>query len=82
MGKSLIMPQSIPPQMVTRIQDELKQLDDESVIIDGIVLKPSQCYHFDSNPAHILFNTNCPDSLKERVQAILAKYSSADEVGS
>ena len=53
---------------------ELNELDNEVVEIDGTVLKPSQCYHFETDPVHLLFNTNCPDTLKQRVNAIIAKH--------
>jgi hypothetical protein len=76
------MPTTISPDMFIKIQEELKQLDNEPVIIDGIQLKPSQCYHLDTDPAHVLFNTNCPQSLKERIEAILDKYSQSNETGS
>jgi hypothetical protein len=53
---------------------ELKELDKESVEFDGIRMKPSKCYMFSLNPPYILFNTNCPDSLREKLLAILRKY--------
>lgn len=61
--------------VMNRLKRELDELDSEMVEIDGIALKPSQCYHFDTSPAHVLFNTNCPESLKTKVQAIIARYS-------
>lgn len=69
-------------QIIEKMKAELGELDRDAVIIDGIHLKPSQCYHFDTDPMHILFNTNCPDSLKEKVEAILSKYSRSDESSS
>ena len=57
----------------------LVELDRELVEIDGISIKPSQCYHLAADPPHVLFNTNCPDSLKEKVQAILAQYTDGNE---
>jgi hypothetical protein len=60
--------------IINRIQAELNELDANPVEIDGKKLKPSQCYHFNVSPAHVLFNTNCPDSLRQRVEEILAKY--------
>ena len=65
--------------VMNRIRQELEKLEDEPVQIDGVSLKPSQCYHLEADPAHVLFNTNCPDSLKEKVQAILDKYSERNE---
>lgn len=54
--------------------NELHELDRELVKIDGQTIKPSQCYHFETDPLHLLFNTNCPDSLKERINGIVKKY--------
>jgi hypothetical protein len=53
---------------------ELKELDKETVEFNGIQMKASQCYSFSLNPASILFNANCPDSLIEQVPAVLRKY--------
>ena len=73
------MPYSLQPDLLNKIQAELNELDRELVTLDGKILKPSQCYRFSADPMHVLFNTNCPDSLKERVNAIIAKYSPPDE---
>jgi hypothetical protein len=62
-----------------RLRLELADLDREQVEIDGISMKPSQCYRLETDPAHILFNTNCPSTLKERIQALLTKYVPHDE---
>jgi hypothetical protein len=70
-------PRQIDKQVIEKLKAELGELDRDAVIIDGIHLKPSQCYHFDIDPVHVLFNTNCPDSLKEKVQAILLKYENS-----
>jgi len=61
---------------IERIKAELTALDQEMVNADGIALKPSQCYHFESNPLHVLFNTNCPDALRQKVQDIISKHIS------
>jgi hypothetical protein len=61
---------------------ELNDLDKDLVEIDGTVLKPSQCYHFETNPVHMLFNTNCPEALKQKIQAILAKHLASYESSS
>jgi hypothetical protein len=74
------MPYPLHPDIADKIRSELNELDRELVKINGKTLKPSQCYRFSADPMHVLFNTNCPDSLKERVNAIIAKYAiSADE---
>jgi hypothetical protein len=60
---------------------ELQALDQEKFDLMDSSLKPSQCYHFGTEPAHLLFNTNCPDSLRKKVKAIMAKYVSGYEDG-
>ena len=57
-----------------KIKAELTKLDRETVEADGVHLKPSQCYHFEVDPLHILFNTNCPDELKQKVQEIISRH--------
>ncbi|MGZ8517451.1 MAG: hypothetical protein ACXWWD_08880, partial [Chitinophagaceae bacterium] len=64
----------LSPDILEKIKAELGELDRQFVEIEGKRLKPSQCYRFDLDPAHILFNTNCPDDLKKKVQSILSKY--------
>ncbi|MBO9658634.1 MAG: hypothetical protein J7527_07390 [Chitinophagaceae bacterium] len=56
------------------IKTELADIELEWVEIDGKKLKPSQCYKLLTDPVTILFNTNCPDSLRKRIQAIIARY--------
>ena len=65
--------------MINLIRAELSLLDNDLVEVDGNQLKPSQCYRFELDPLHVLFNTNCPDHLREKVESILFKYVSADE---
>ena len=60
---------------------ELEALENELVPVDGIFLKPSQCYRFETDPVHLMFNTNCPDDLKKKVQAILHKHLPSYESG-
>ena len=62
-----------------RLREELHALDNETIEIEGKPFRPSQCYRFETDPAHILFNTNCPESLREKVQSILSKYTREDE---
>lgn len=66
---------------ISRLKTELAELDREWVDVDGMKMKPSQCYRFEARPAHVLFNTNCPDTLKNRIEALLAKYLPHDESG-
>ena len=66
--------QKIDALLIERIKAELSELDNELVNADGIQLKPAQCYHFETNPLHVLFNTNCPDELKQKVQDIISRH--------
>lgn len=54
--------------------DELETLDREVIELKGLTMKPSQCYHLSVDPVHILFNENCPEWLKDRVNGILKRY--------
>jgi len=73
------MDNSLSPEMIKKLRVELDLLDQDLVEIDGIKLKPSKCYYFGTNPGHILFNINCPEGLKEKVESILLKYKQVDE---
>lgn len=57
----------------------LHQLDKEKVDLDGIQVLPSQCYRLETDPPHILFNTNCPDSVRQKVEEILSNYTDKNE---
>lgn len=76
------MTHNIPFKVLEQVKAELNLLESETIEVDGLQLKPSQCYHLGMDPAHVLFNTNCPDMLKERVSAILTKYAADHESGS
>jgi hypothetical protein len=65
---------ALDPLWYEDLLSELAELDREPVLVDGKTLKPSQCYHVGTDPTHVLFNTNCPDELKEKVNRVLAKY--------
>ncbi|RYY52545.1 MAG: hypothetical protein EOO09_21095 [Chitinophagaceae bacterium] len=73
------MKKPLSAELITRVKNELAELDHLTVDVDGVQLKPSQCYHFDVDPAHVLFNTNCPDNLRTRVESILSRYTQSDE---
>lgn len=60
--------------ITNRIKEELMTLEEEPINANGVMLKPSQCYHFETNPPHVLFNTNCPPLLRDKIQSILSKY--------
>ena len=64
-----------------QIKAELSALDAEMLDIEGEKIKPSQCYHFEGDPLHVLFNTNCPDSLREKIKMIISKYIPSYETG-
>jgi hypothetical protein len=65
---------AMDPGWYEQFQEELEALDRETIEVDGKQLKPSQCYHIGIDPTHILFNTNCPATLKDRINAILERY--------
>jgi len=73
------MKQQMPQNMLYKLKAELDELDKNSIVVDGKQLRPSQCYRLDTDPAHILFNTNCPETLKQKLQAILLKYIPQNE---
>ena len=73
------MRRSLSPDIVKRLKAELGELEGEIVQVDGKRLKPSQCYRFNPDPVHVLFNTNCPDSLKKKINSIISKYTNAKE---
>lgn len=73
------MSKTIQPHALEMVKAELMQLDNESLLLDGKYIKPSNCYYFGSNPLHVLYNTNCPESLKEKIETILDKYSDINE---
>jgi hypothetical protein len=61
------------------IEYELEKLEKKLVLLDGKLIKPSQCYRFSSNPPYILYNTNCPEELMEEIETILLKYKDKNE---
>ena len=62
-----------------KIVTELGELDRQLVWVEGKLLKPSQCFRYETDPLHYMFNTNCPEELKEKVQAIFNKHIPAYE---
>ena len=67
------------PAVIEKLKQELKELDKDMIDLDGRQLKPSQCFHVSLDPVHIMFNTNCPDTLKEKVEALLTKHLGTGE---
>jgi len=64
----------LDPAVVEKLTEELRALDEDMVELEGRQLKPSHCFRVNLDPVHVLFNTNCPDSLKEKVEALLTKH--------
>ena len=64
-----------------KLVTELDELDRQLINVDGKILKPSQCFRYETDPLHYMFNTNCPDELKHKVQAIFKKYVPSHESG-
>ena len=64
------MQQEIDMKQQWAIMDAMEKLDQETVEMDGIRLEACKCYHYSLNPVHVLFNDNCPDSLKQNIRQI------------
>jgi hypothetical protein len=73
---------NVSKENVEKLQEELLKLDTTNVVVNGKFIKPSSCYYLGSQPLHVLYNTNCPDTLKEIIDDIITKYSAKDEDGS
>ncbi len=56
------------------IMKELALLDESPVPVKGLLIKRSECFRLSGNPPQVIYNTNCPDDLREKVEAILLKY--------
>ncbi|MBV9988717.1 MAG: hypothetical protein JO301_13645 [Chitinophagaceae bacterium] len=65
---------AMDPGWYEQFHQELEALDKETIEVDGKQLKPSQCYHIGVDPTHILFNTNCPSGLRDKINEILERY--------
>jgi hypothetical protein len=63
-------------QSLKHIISDLQDLQNKYVEVNGIKYRPSQCYSISWDPFHIFYNTNCPDSLKQKIENILAKWQS------
>jgi hypothetical protein len=66
--------EKVSTTVMDSIRAELNNLDEEMVRVDNRQLRPSQCYRIELDPVHVLFNTNCPEELRNKVQSILSKY--------
>jgi hypothetical protein len=56
---------------------ELELLEKNPVLLDGKLIKPSGCYRLTGNPPKLIYNTNCPDELKKKVDEILLKFQAS-----
>lgn len=61
-------------QRIDQLRDDLDTINREWRDIKASNLSASQCYHFETDPPHFLFNLNCPDALKKKLNEILYKY--------
>jgi hypothetical protein len=61
-------------QRIDQLRGDLDDINREWRDIENSELSASQCYHFESDPPHFLFNTNCPDDLRKKLSGLLNKY--------
>ncbi len=55
------------------IKQAMDELDNGNVVVNGMELAACKCYHYSLNPVHVLFNDNCPESLKQRIKEIFER---------
>jgi hypothetical protein len=60
--------------IIANIKAELDELDNYRIDVHGKRFIASQCYRFFVNPVVVLFNSNCPESIKQKVQSIVSRY--------
>lgn len=77
--KIKIMSKYILKTDLPKLKAELEGLDMAYVEVEGKQVKPSSCYYFGDSPAHILYNTNCPEMLRHTIEDILQKYITDDD---
>lgn len=68
------MQAAIQPQQAQALKHAMEQLGNQTVTIDGVEVEACKCYYFSLNPPHVLFNDNCPELLKQDIQAIFNYY--------
>lgn len=56
------------------IKGAMEALGNNTVVVDGVVTQACKCYYFSLNPPHVLFNDNCPETLKETIRSIFSYY--------
>jgi hypothetical protein len=59
---------------IDSLRDDLDLLNKEWRHIEGTPLSATQCYHFETDPPHFLFNLNCPDNLRQELNDLLLKH--------
>lgn len=64
------MQQHINTLQHSAILEALEELNHKTVDINGVKLEACKCYYYSLNPVHVLFNDNCPISLKHEIRAI------------
>ncbi|MEP7277705.1 MAG: hypothetical protein ABI813_03590 [Bacteroidota bacterium] len=68
-----------PKENSSLIRQALDHLEENPVLLNGKLIKPSQCYRFSTDPPRILYNTNCPEDLMGKIEAILLQYRYGNE---
>jgi hypothetical protein len=66
-------------QPIDQLREDLDRINRVWMNIDGTELSANQCYHFETDPPHFLFNINCPETLQQKLKDILHKYFPGDE---
>jgi hypothetical protein len=58
---------------IDQLRDDLDRLNRELMNIEGSNLSLVHCYHPGAKPPYFLFNTNCPATLRQKLEFILHK---------
>jgi hypothetical protein len=58
---------------------ELERLDEQLMLLDDKPVRASQCFRLSGNPPQVIYNTNCPEDLKQKVEAILLRYRNRED---
>ena len=61
-------------QPLDSLRDDLDLLNKEWRDLKGCKLNANQCYHFETDPPHFLFNLNWPDTPRQKLQSLLSKH--------
>ena len=60
-------------QTYAAIMVAMEKLDHQTIEVRGVKLEACKCYHYSLNPVHVLFNDNCPESLKQDIRDIFER---------